>query len=365
MIVSRYLTREVFNATFAITIVLLLAFLSQQIVRYLNYVAIGKIPTSIFLQLVSFEIPYLLALLLPLALYLGILLAYGRLYTDNEMAILQLCGFGNRQLMGLTSLFTLFVTSVVLFLMLWVNPWISAKRQIIMKSDEATLHMIQTLIPGRFQASPDGRHVIYVEKLSRDHQQAKSVFLAQKANKTDEANQPWTIVYANEGYQVKDKMTTDQFFVTQDGYRYEGTPGQNDYRITQFKKYQIRIPQVEVHVIHQEDETLPSAVLWHDYHQPKRAAELQWRVSIGFSALLLAILAIPFSAVEPRKNRYLIIFPAILVYIIYFNLLFIARHWVDEGRVPVYIGMWWVHVLILFFILIVYFIASKRIRVRF
>src|SRR5262245_42246554 len=104
MIITRYLTKEILLTLLTVTIVLLMAFLSQQTVRYLNYVAVGKIPTDVLLQLISFEIPYLLALLLPLGLYLGILLAYGRLYADNEMSVLQMCGFGVYHLLRLTLL---------------------------------------------------------------------------------------------------------------------------------------------------------------------------------------------------------------------------------------------------------------------
>src|SRR3990167_6429686 len=111
VIITRYLTREVFNALLLITTILLLAFLCQQIVRYLNYAALGKIPSNVLFQLVSFEIPYLLALLLPLGLYLGILLAYGRLNSHYEMAILQMYGFGHRRLMQVTVWVALFVTA--------------------------------------------------------------------------------------------------------------------------------------------------------------------------------------------------------------------------------------------------------------
>lgn len=367
MIISRYLTRAVFRATFAITIVLLLAFVSQQLVRYLNYVAIGKIPTNILLQLVGFEIPYLLALLLPLGLYLGILMAYGRLYIDNEMSILQLSGIGEGKLVRMTLFVMCVCTLCILVLMLIVNPWVAAKRQVLMKSDEATLHMIQTLIPGRFQVSPDGKHVMYVEKLSRDHTRAKSVFLAantMSANDVD-GNSPWMVVFADEGYQVKDNLTNDQFFVTRYGHRYEGIAGQNDYRITQFNKYEIRIPQTEVKISHEEDEAISSLNLWRDYHDPSRAAELQWRLSIGINAFLLALLAIPLSSRQPRKSRYLTIFPAILFYILYFNILLVAKHWVEQGRVPISIGLWWVHGMVAILVVILYLFNIARNRLGF
>lgn len=365
VLISRYLRREVFHTLLAVTTVLMLTFLCQQIVRYLNYVSIGKVPIDVFLELVSFEIPYLLALLLPLGLYIAILLAYGRLYADNEIAILQLSGFGIKRILRLTVLVAVIIASVVLWLMLSVNPLISAKRQQVMTSDQATIHLVQTMIPGRFQVSSDGQHVMYVEKLSRDRARAENVFLAQeKRNPNDALQSDWMLVLASQGYQIKDRASHDPFFVTADGYRYEGMPGQNDYKIIQFKKYAVRIPQNNVHVTHEENEALTTSQLWRDYQNPKRAAELQWRFSIGLSTFLLALLAVPLSALQPRKSRYLVLLPAILVYIVYVNLMFIARHWVENGMVPVFIGMWWVHGAFLFFVLLVLLSSVRPFRIR-
>lgn len=360
MIITRYLTREVFNALFAVTTVLLLAFICQQTVRYLNYMAVGKVPTGVLLQLVSFEIPYLLAILLPLGLYLGIMLAYGRMYADNEMSILQMCGFDHWRLLQVTTYLASAVTAVVLFLMLWVNPFISKQQQQLMASDEATVHLVQTLIPGRFQASPDGRHVMYVEQLSSDRQRAETVFMAQEKKSPDHPNQSaWMLVLANQGYQTKEKGSSDPFFVTTDGYRYEGTPGQNDYKIIQFKRYAVRMIQTDAHNNHKEDETLSTSQLWRESDNPKRAAELQWRFSMGITTLILAFLAVPFSTVKPRKGRYVMLLPAVIIYIIYIELLYMARHWLEQGAVPVTIGMWWVHGLMLVFMSLVLMSGSK------
>ena len=349
MIITRYLTREVLNALLFITTILLLAFLCQQVVRYLNYAAVGKIPTNILFQLVSFEVPYLLALLLPLGLYFGILLAYGRLSAQYEMAILQMYGFGNRRLMRLTFSLALAVTALVLVLMLWVNPFVSAKRQQVMESSEMTLHLIETLIPGRFQVSADGNRVMYVEKLSRDRQRAENVFLAQGKELADEERHAWMLVVAKQGYQTN-STSRDQFFVTTDGYRYEGIPGQNDYTITQYGKYTVRMPLGEMHATHQEDESLSTLQLWEDYANPKRAAELQWRFSIAISTFLLAMLAIPLLMLRPQQSSYLALLPAVLIYIIYINLLFVARRWIEGGVISITLGMWWVHGLALVFI---------------
>lgn len=361
MIIARYLTREVIYTSLAVTIVLLLAFISQQTVRYLNFVAIGKIPTSVLLQLVSFEAPYILAILLPFGLYLGILLTFGRMYADNEMSIMQMYGYGNRRILRLTIMIALMIASVVLILMCWVNPFVSAKRAQLMASGEATVHLVQTLIPGRFQATPDGRHVMYVETLSRDRQRAENIFLAEQKQTTDDKGQPqdnWMLVLAKQGYQAAEAESQSQFFVTEDGYRYEGRPGQNDYKIIRFKKYAVRIPETDSRMTHEDNETLSISQLWNDYSMPYRAAEFQWRISLALATILLAILAVPISAIRPRQGRYLSLIPAVLIYVVYIDLLFVARHWVERSMIPVSIGMWWVHALMLLFVSAVLLLAS-------
>ena len=89
MIISRYLIKEIFNALFSVSFVMLLIFLSNQLIRYLKYAANGKIAASAVMQLMGLEIPYLLVLLLPLGLFLGILLAFARLYAENDMRVMQ------------------------------------------------------------------------------------------------------------------------------------------------------------------------------------------------------------------------------------------------------------------------------------
>lgn len=364
VIIKRYITREVCQVLLAVTAVLVLALLCQQVVRYLNYVAVGKIATNILLILVSFEIPYLLAVLLPLCLSLAIVLAYGRLYADNEMAIMQMSGFNARRLMRLTVSIAGAVALFVLALMVWVNPWISMKRQQLMSSDGATIHLIQTLMPGRFQASPDGHHVMYVEEMSRDRERAEGVFLAQESQDPNHPDRSaWMLVFADQGYQMEDKETGDQFFVTADGYRYEGTPGENDYKITQFKKYAVRIPQADMHVVHPEVETLSTIDLLKDYHNPKWAAEFQWRFSLSIATFFLAMLAVALSPVGPRRSRYWALLPVVLFYVIYVNLLFVARHWVEQGSVPVTFGMWWVHGVMLIAILLTMLVKTSMSKV--
>ncbi len=354
MIISRYLIIEVLDTLLAVTAVLLLILLSNSLVRYLTYAAHGKVASNILLQLLGFETPYLLSLLLPLGLYIGIILAYGRLCADHEMSVLRACGLGMQRLIGITSLLAISITIIVAVLMLWINPLLAAKREQVIAQD----NVINLLQPGRFHTSSGGR-VIYIEQISRDHKQANNVFIADRGKKAKESS-PWRVLSAEQAYQKNDPVTQDRFIVTADGYRYDGVPGQNDFTVIKFNEYAVRIAAADMDNKRRDLQAISTRTLWENHGKAKSAAELQWRFSIPLSAFLLALLAVPLSYVRPRQGRFATLFPAILLYIIYINLLFVARNWLEQGAVPAGLGMWWVHIFMVMIIIVVILFQSNN-----
>ena len=51
----------------------------------------------------------------------------------------------------------------------------------------------------------------------------------------------------------------------------------------------------------------------------------------------------PLSRTAPRQGKYAKLFVAILIYVIYSNLLGMSQTWVEQGTVPGMLGLWWVH----------------------
>src|SRR6185312_11366482 len=98
-IIFQYLAKEVLLTLLALTSILLLIFMSNQLVIYLNRAASGIIPGMLVMKLMILELPQLLGLLLPLGFYFALLLAYGRLYAEYEMTVLKACGFSHGQLL--------------------------------------------------------------------------------------------------------------------------------------------------------------------------------------------------------------------------------------------------------------------------
>jgi len=373
MIIFRYLSKEIFAALSAITGILLLIFISNEFVRYLTRAATGKFSGSTALQLIIIEIPHLLGILLPLGLFLGILFAYSRLYTDNEMTVLYACGLSRLKLLGLTLPVTGVVITVVALLSLWFTPHLLVYRERLL-AESGTAMELETTLPGRFQENNNGQQIFYVESMTPDHMHMQNIFMAQsgdiKNNKNTPDNPaitPWIILTAANGYQTVDKKTGDRFFVATQGNRYQGVPGSKDFQIIQFGEYRARIEKHIADISGEQDAMSTFALLYDKKDRVDAASELQWRFSAPLSALLLALLAVPLSRVKPRQGKYAALLPAILIYIIYANLILVGRNWIEQGHISPALGLWWIHGLMFLGVILIwiYQTSLKTIRALF
>jgi len=369
MIISRYFAKEVYGTVFSVTLVLVLVFLVNQTIRFLTQAATGHLASTAVLNLILLELPYLLGLLLPLGLYLGVLITYSRFYADQEMTVLFAAGMSRWQLLRITLWISSLVFVLVCTLMFGLNPFLAQKKNTILVSTAAT-NIVAALVPGSFKISQGGQRVIYVGAVSRDHKTAENLFVADAPSAISPdrdhleqgQNAGWTITSARSGTQKREGKDNALFIIAKEGYRYQGTPGKQDFEVTQYKQYGIELPQEDDTLSSQDSDAIPSKLLFHNPKQERRyATELQWRMALPISVIVLAILAQLLSRVAPRQGRFQQLLPAILIYVVYANLMFIGRNWMYHKKTPIWLGLWWVHGLFILFIL---FLAFKQRRVR-
>ncbi len=344
MIIFRYLAKEVFLTLIALTAILMLIFLSNQFVQYLNRAASGNIPGVIIMKLMMLEMPNLIGLLLPLGFYIAVLLAYGRLYAESEMTVMVACGYGPKQLLKHSFIMASVVAAIVAAVMIWASPLIATERAKLLRSTGIKT-LIQTIMPGRFHAINGGQQVFYVQSMSRDHTKAEQVFLAKNSVKDDKIQ--WDVLWADKAFAETDQATGEEYIVLQNGKEYQGTPGHADYQVAQFAKYKSRLP----HPIVRINEDIRTAKTWSLFplNNPdlQKAAELQWRLSIPLMVLTLTLVAVPLSRVNPRSGKFAKLLPAIIIYILYANFMFVARDAITTGTIPIWIGMGWIHILVI------------------
>jgi len=340
MIIARYITKEILWTFLATLTVLLLIALSNRFALYLAKAATGELPLGLVFRVVGLYIPELLSYLIPLSFFIALLFAFGRLYADSEMTVLMACGISWKYICRLTLILALLIMFLVGALSLWWVPQITKSREKAISEGEA-IGMLQSILPGRFQTAGEGEHVFYLEDVTDKHT-LKGVFIAERP-KLDSAaiDHGWTLITANEAFVKRDSKTKDFYLVLKQGYRYQGVPGIASYTVVKFDEYGRSTPPMV--------EAAPTQELrqkdTHDLMNATRedAAEFQWRLSLPLSVPILALLAIPLSRVRPRHGRYAKFLPAIVVYIIYYNLFTICKRWVSNGSLPSYLGVWWVH----------------------
>ena len=142
-----------------------------------------------------------------------------------------------------------------------------------------------------------------------------------------------------------------RFLVLQDGYRYEGSPGQADYRVLHYAEYAIRLWSRPA-ASEQKWDAVETADLWQD-QRPAAHAELQTRLSRPLTVLVLALMAVPLGRFRPATSRFYPLWLGVLVFTVYFNLLATAELWLTQQVLPQWLGLWWVHLLFVFGVLLV------------
>jgi lipopolysaccharide export system permease protein len=135
----------------------------------------------------------------------------------------------------------------------------------------------------------------------------------------------------------------EQVFVLYDGRRYEGVPGQPDWRIVEFREHGIPVRLPEATAGKRTRIEIRSTASLLGSAEPRDRAELAWRIAVPIMAVVLTILAVPLSRLRPRQGRFARVAYAVLAYFLYSNLLAAARVWIQKDAPAGQFGLWWVH----------------------
>jgi len=350
-ILDRYLLKEMLLTWLAVTVVLLVIMIGNVLARSLSRVTDGSIAADALLAIVGLKSIGILVTLIPLSLYLGILLAHGRFYRDNEMAVMQACGVSWLDIIRPTAVLGIIGALIIALLTSFASPWAArTEQQLILDMRETSA--LSALTPGRFVSSSDDSTVFFVEDASVDKTQFNSVFMYRQRE-----DQPPAVDTARiASYQV-DEATGDEYLVFTDGQTSIGAPGSSEYVITDFRRQGILRPRAERSELNLRNKSKTMGQLLQE-DGPDEKAEVQWRLSIPLAAFILALLAVPLSYTSPREGRFGKIVIAILIYIPYANLLVLARKWIASGAIPSWVGLWPVHFVV--FLLVIYLFIRRH-----
>ncbi|MFK7890306.1 MAG: LPS export ABC transporter permease LptF [Granulosicoccus sp.] len=349
-ILDRYLMKEMLLTWLAVLIVLMVIMVGNVLGRSLSRVSDGQIQAEVLLILVGVKSISILVTLIPLGLYLGILLAHGRFYRDNEMSVMQACGVGWLDLIRPTAIVGVVGVLAISALTVFASPWAARYEQSLLLAmrEQSALSLVTA---GKFIESSDGDAVFFARQSNAQRTQFNEVFMYRQRDGGAPAVDSARIA----SYQL-DEDTGNEYLIFTDGQTSVGKPGDSEYTITDFKRQGILRPKessAQPRLI-TKGKTLAQLMASESVADK---AELQWRISIPLAALLLAVLAVPLSYTSPREGRFGKVALAILIYIPYANLLVLMRKWIASGNVPTWVGLWPIHIGVALLIL---FLLARR-----
>ena len=351
MLYRRALTREMGLTTGAVLTVLIAIALVVLFIRLLGDVARGELANEAVFAFLGFSLLYFLPVLMTIALFAGVLLPLSRMWRDSEMVIWFNAGLSLVQWMRPVLTFAVPFSLVILLLTLVLNPWMQGKkneyRQELKSRSESSL-----IAPGLFAESGSSQRVYYVESLNPLTGIVRNVFMQSRIDGQ------LGLVVAREGKHTQ-LPDGSRYLVFKDGRRYEGTPGQLDYRIVQFERYWMRLDPLATDARVSGIRQAPPRALLADASPPARA-ELLWRIGVPVSAVILAVMAIPLSFVNTRARRSYGLVIALLLYFVYNNLLSLSQAWVAQGTFNPWAGMLSAHLLMLLAVVALFYLRTRQ-----
>lgn len=346
MIFHKALLRELATAALPTFFVLLGITLTTQLVKLLGQAAIGAITSLGVVALLGFTVLNYLPVLLSLTLFISVLMTLTRSYRDSEMIVWFSSGLGLLRWMRPVLTFAAPLVFTIGLLSLVLSPWAVSKaeefRELMNMRDD-----VSAISPGVFRESSRGDRVYFVEDVEGDQNYVANVFVSSTQHHV------LGVMVARRGYQETHE-NGDRFLVLVNGRRYEGEAGTPEYKIYEFDRYAMRIETAAGQVRPPTTKTLST---WDLVRNPTAGnlAEFSWRVGLPLSALLLSVLAIPLSFVNPRAGRSMNLVLALFVYMSYSNLLSIAQAYIAQSRIGFAAGLWAVHGVMIVLLLLLFY----------
>ena len=351
MIIQRYLVKEISTSFLATLFILLLIIVGNTFVRLLGSVSSGSLPIDALGKLVFLGSVNITIKLVPVALLIGMMLAFGRLYRDHEMTALHATGFGPKQFYKGIFLFVGPLTLLIAALVLFISPGLEKTTQNI--KNEIKQRPEASGIPvGEFMHSKAGnkRFTIFVENLDEENVTMERFFLHMEKqdtpDKQSDKDNIEMILTAQKALLYIDQNTGERVLKINNGSRYDNNRTTGEYLIFQFAEHGIHVPALKINNSKSLEATSTLELLKN--HDNKSQAEIHWRLALVLQAPVMALLAFPLSHTTPRQGKFGKLALGILAYAIYANLFITGKTMIEDGKIPSWLGLWWVHLIFVF-----------------
>ena len=345
MIFRRSLVRELTATAFGLFVVLLAILFTNLVLRLLARAAGGTVAPEGLLALLGFNALFYFNILLSVTVFVTVLLTLSRWYRDSEMIVWFTSGQGLTSCLRPILWFGAPFYVAILVLSLYLSPW-AEQRKLEYERQLESRDEIALVTPGLFREFRRANLVVFVESINSFDGTIRNVFL----HSVDDGKDSTTVARSGT---LQVAANGDRFIVLSDGRRYEGKPGDADYRVIEFGTLGRRIEPAELRTLPTSTKAIPTSVLI-AVGGPVENAELFWRLSVPISSLVLTLLAVPLAYVNPRIGRSFNLIAAAFVYMLYSNCLNIVQSFIAQEKIAFLPGLVLPHAIAIGIVLALY-----------
>lgn len=335
MIFLRASQREFANTAVAVFVALFAILITVVLIRLLGQAAGGRLPSDAVVALIGFGAVAQLPIVLSLTVFMSVLLSLTRSYKDSEMVVWFASGVPLTAWINPVLRFSVPAVVIIAGATLFLAPWAQLKSTEY-KERANTQDDAARVAPGVFRESVNSQRVFFVEVGADPNGRVRNVFV----NSLQDGRMG--VMVAKEGY-TRTEANGDRFVVLEKGRRYEGVPGTPDYRVLEFQEYAVRLQEAASPGAPTLPRTLPLKDLL-AAPTPANQGELVYRIGFPTAALVLSLLAIPLSFVNPRAGRTHNLILAVLTYLVYTNAISVCQAWVARGQMGFQAALWLPHI---------------------
>ncbi|MBN2646574.1 MAG: LPS export ABC transporter permease LptF [Thiotrichales bacterium] len=345
-ILDKMLYKELISAFFAVLIVLLLITFGAEATKLLARAVEGKVPVAAVGQLLLLRLPDALELVLPLAVLIGVMLTFGRLYQEQQMAVLHACGIAPGYFRSLLLKFLLPLTLIGMAISHYFIPYAQQyQRQLLLQQE--VVSPVAALIPGKFNALPGNRGTFYAKSIAANGD-LEEVWVTYREGEND-----WILLAPRGQFVQRDQQ---MILRLQEGWRYQSlhlaleqgaeAPLSRPLEVQRFALFEGVIPQLNASEKAPKEEELYTWQLWGSDSVTQQAI-LQWRLAAPFGLLVLGLIGLQLSRSGPRQGRFTKVFLAIVLFILFNQLLVAGRNAIEAGYWPAQLTLLWIPLLFL------------------
>lgn len=264
--------------------------------------------------------------ILSLSMFIAVTAVITRMYRDSEMVIWLGTGKNPVGLVKPVLLFAWPVLVTILVLATLVLPWSYGRIEDLRDKFEKRGE-IARFEPGKFQESPNGDQVFFIETDGRKEASGRNVFLLSRSGDSE------MVAAAKSGH--LEEFDGTKYMVLDHGQRLQHSNSNNAVSLATFEKMGIRLNGGDTSVRnYAPTNSLTTLHLLAD-PTPRNQGELVWRGGMVVAAINLLLLALAAAGANPRVGSSTNFGFALLAFVVYFNCLILAKNGVETGQYTV------------------------------